>query len=218
MNLPFSYNQFLEVFRTYNEAIWPIQLLAYILAFASIFAVFRIRKYNSQWVSIILAILWIWTGWVYHILFFSTINPAAYLFGGLFILEGLLIWISGRFGHNLHFAFKPGPLGWTGAALIFYAMIIYPVLGSLGGHAYPAAPMFGVSPCPLTIFTLGILLWSRPKLPLYLLIIPGLWSLVGFTAALQLQMWEDVGLLIAALAALPLLIFRNRKGRNAAVT
>ena len=38
-----------------------------------------------------MAALWIWMGVAYHMLFFSQINKAAYLFGALFILEGILL-------------------------------------------------------------------------------------------------------------------------------
>ena len=42
------------------------------------------------------------------------------------------------------------------------------------GHVYPAAPMFGVTPCPLVIFTFGMLLLSRERAPWPLLVIPAL--------------------------------------------
>jgi hypothetical protein len=46
-------------------------------------------------------------------------------------------------------------------------------------------------------------------MPKYVLGIPLLWSIVGFTAALSLTILEDVGLLIAGLLA-TLLIFLRR--------
>jgi hypothetical protein len=92
---------------------------------------------------------------------------------------------------------------------IALALIVYPILGALTGHAYPRAPLFGVAPCPTAIFTFGILLWARNRVGIYLLIIPFLWSLVGFTAALKLGIREDFGLLIAGLLGTGLLIARR---------
>ena len=66
------------------------------------------------------------------------------------------------------------------------------MLGYFLGHRYPAAPSFGL-PCPTTIFTLGLLLWKRDKMPAWLFLIPLLWSAIGFSAALVLGMKEDVG-------------------------
>ena len=47
-------------------------------------------------------------------------------------------------------------------------------------------PLFGVAPCPTTIFTIGMLLLARGGWVVWLSIIPLLWSLVGLAAALQL--------------------------------
>jgi hypothetical protein len=133
-------------------------------------------------------------GWVYHLTFFSPINPAAYGFGAAFILQGLLF---------LWTAFKgqvscSATWGWRrsiGSALIAYGLLIYPLLGYSVGHVFPRAPSFG-APCPTTIFTFGVLLWAD-RTPRYLLIIPAIWSVIGFTAALTLGIYEDIGLLIA---------------------
>lgn len=39
--------------------------------------------------------------------------------------------------------------------LILYALIGYPAFGYFAGHHYPSVPVFGVAPCPTTIFTIG---------------------------------------------------------------
>jgi len=65
-------------------------------------------------------------------------------------------------------------------------------------------------PCPTTIFTFGVLLFANKKVPPHLLFIPLLWSVIGFTAALNLTIYEDIGLLVAGLITLILLLFSNR--------
>jgi hypothetical protein len=92
-------------------------------------------------------------------------------------------------------------MGWRGvlgSIVILYGLLIYPILGHAIGHVYPGNPTFG-APCPTTIFTFGILLWSV-GLPRYVLIIPTLWSIIGFFAAVSLGIREDIGLLVAGLA------------------
>ena len=85
---------------------------------------------------------------------------------------------------------------WVGLALIVYAMVAYPLLGMAFGHGYPQAPMFGLVPCPTTIFTFGMLLLAaRPKR--LLLWLPLVWSAIGFFAAVKFGICEDVGLLVA---------------------
>ena len=79
-------------------------------------------------------------------------------------------------------------------SFIVYALLIYELLGCWAGHGLMAGPLFGVAPCPTTIFTIGMLLLARGGWVVWLSIIPLLWSLVGLAAALQLGIPEDFGL------------------------
>lgn len=209
MELPFTTEQFLDVFRTYNEAIWPTQIIAYLLGTAAVLLPGKNKALFSKIISIILGLFWLWNGFSYHISFFSDINEAAFIFGSLFVIQGILFLAAGTVLENLRFHFRSNIYGAAGGLLIVYAMIIYPLLGANLGHGYPNAPMFGVAPCPTTIFTFGLLLWSTKKMPVWLLIIPGLWSLVGFSAALNLGIIEDTGLLVAGIAGTAMLLYRH---------
>ena len=62
--------------------------------------------------------------------------------------------------------------------------------------------MFGVAPCPTTIFTLGILLLLRGGWVIALSVVPLLWSFIGMAAAVQLGILEDLGMPVAGLALL----------------
>lgn len=210
MELPFSTDQFLEVFRSYNLAIWPAQIIAYLLGIAAIALALRHTAQAGRLIMAMLAAFWLWMGAAYHLAFFSAINPAAYVFGGLFILQGLLFLAAGLWRPNLSFRYRKDAYGLAGALLILYALAIYPALGVLFGHGYPYAPLFGVAPCPTAIFTFGLLLWTEGRVPLWLLVIPTVWALIGTTAALRLGVPEDVGLLVAAMVAVAMLAYRNR--------
>ena len=97
----------------------------------------------------------------------------------------------------------------VGGILLLYSLLIYPILGYFLGHVYPYSPTFG-APCPTTIFTFGLLLWTDGKFPKYLLIIPVIWSIVGFSAAFQWGVLEDIMLLISALVATAMIFYRNK--------
>lgn len=218
MDLPFTADAFLDLFREYNTAIWPAPVIAYLLGFTAVALALRKRPASGRTILAILALFWIWMGAVYHLMFFSAINRAALLFGGLFIAQGILFLIAGLGRRPPGFGFSGDAYGAAGSLFILYAVLIYPVLGTLLGHGYPYAPMFGVAPCPTTIFTFGILLWVKNSIPAWLLIIPLLWSFVGFSAALNLGMREDFGLLVAGLAGASLLLYRNRRFHNEVAT
>ncbi len=74
--------------------------------------------------------------------------------------------------------------------------------------------MFGVAPCPTTIFTLGILLWTTKSVPGYLLVIPFLWSIIGMSAAVNLRVPQDYGLVVAGILGTALILIQNRKAKS----
>ncbi|MGB3078824.1 MAG: DUF6064 family protein [Saprospiraceae bacterium] len=210
MKTPFTVDQFLDVFKNYNEAIWPMQVIFYLMGLVVIYLVFKPGSKAQKIINIVLAFLWLWMGIVYHLMFFTAINKAAYLFGGIFILQGVLILFYGVFQNKLSFKFRSGLYGVTGIVLILFALIFYPVLGYFLGHLYPSSPTFGL-PCPTTIFTFGLLLLTDKKCPVAIMIIPFIWSVIGFMAAFNFGIVEDTGLLVSGLVTLPMLIIRNKK-------
>jgi hypothetical protein len=209
MKLPFTIEQFLQLFRNYNTAIFPLQILFYLLALAVV--VLSIKKIRSadKIINVILAFFWLWMGVVYHLVFFATINKAAYLFGGLFIIQSVLFFYYGVINEKLKYHFTRNAMGVTGLILVIFALVVYPLLGYVYGHVYPAAPTFGL-PCPVTIFSFGVLLWSERKFPKIVLVIPFLWSLLGFSAATTLGIKEDTGLIVAGILATAILMLRKQ--------
>jgi hypothetical protein len=210
MDIPFTKDQFLNLFRDYNQSVFPVQIIFYILALYGIYLLFKNHKNKNIYISSLLAFLWFWIGIVYHIIFFSTINKAAYFFGILFIIQGLLFAIYGIFKGNITFESRNSIYNYIGVIFILYALIIYPILGHLLGHQYPNSPTFGL-PCPTTIFTFGLLLFVNKRISVFILIIPLLWSVIGFGAALNLSIYEDYGLLIAGVIGIILLLIQNKK-------
>ena len=209
MRIPFSREEFVGVFALYNESIWPLQWLLIAIAVIVIMLALQRTAGTARVAMLALAAIWLWSGVVYHVGFFSRINPAATLFGAAFVIEAaLLLWFGLR---------RPGPTfsvtggleaaaGW---ALVIYALVAYPALGYLLGHRYPASVTFGL-PCPATIFTLGVLLWIVPSPSWRLLAVPLLWALVGTSAAFQLGMLEDLGLAVSAIVVIYVMLSQHR--------
>ncbi len=211
IELPFTIDQFLQVFEVYNRAIWPTQIVAYLLGAVVLWLVKKQGPSAEIYINRIIGLFWIWTGIIYHIIFFAEVNPAAYIFGALFILQGVAFLVTEITDVRLRYGFKKDIYSITGTIFILYSIIIYPLLGYSFGHVYPQSPVFGVAPCPTTIFTIGILLQSKGKVPVWLIAIPGLWSLIGFSAAFQLHIYEDIGLLVAGVLGVCMMVFKNYK-------
>lgn len=192
--LPFSRAEFFAVFARYNEAVWPAQFALCALAVVAVVLSQRRSYRASRGAFVILAVLWLWMGVVYHAGFFAEVNPAAFIFAGVFIVEALLLLqLSTR--KNVMFAPHNNAPGWAGALLVALGLIIYPMLSVAAGHVYPGQPTFGL-PCPTTIFTVGVLVWALPTVPRRVFVIPMLWSLVGTVGAFQLSVPEDLSLLL----------------------
>jgi hypothetical protein len=213
--LPFSREQFLAVFAQYNAAIWPLQVVAALLGIAIVVALLWRSARAERWVLAGLALMWLWTGVAYHGVFFSRINPVAFAFAPLFVAQAMLLayaaWAAGVDARSR----ARGTRAWLGWALVAYAGLLYPLVGALTGHTYPAAPVFGVTPCPVTLFTLGVLLLGPQPVARQLLAIPALWALIGGSAAFLLDVAQDWPLLVGGVAATALLLWVGRSRRAA---
>lgn len=205
MYLPFTSDQFFDVFRRYNESVWPAQIALNVIGVFVAAAAWRANARRSwPWARVaivLLAALWLWTGIVYFRMFFATITLAGQIFGSLFIAEAALLLLS---------TWQNGPLrpvsrrsAIAGAFIIAYALLLYPIAGVAAGQQYPAIPTFG-APCPVTIFTFGLFCLFPTSISRVAMAVPVpvLWVLISSYAAFGFSVYEDFGLLVAAIAAI----------------
>jgi hypothetical protein len=213
--VPFTAEEFFEVFARYNDTVWPAQLLFYAVGILATVLAVRRHGQSSRMITLILAALWLWMGIVYHIGFFAEINKFAIVFGLLFAVQAALLFWIGVWKRKLIFRARPNVGGLVGTLFVLYALVIYPALGAFLGHRYPAVPTFGL-PCPTTIFTLGLLCWTDRDIPLSVVIIPLIWSGIGFFAAVQLNVPQDIGLLVAGVISIIFLLACNKNSEQSA--
>jgi len=214
--LPFTREQFIAVFAAYNTAVWPAQIVAGLLGLVMVAMLARPTTAGSRVIGIGLAVMWAWTGVGYHWIHFSAVNKAAWAFGALFVLQGIALFYA-AVGGRLRFGITRARSAWLGWALVVYAAVIYPVLGVWSGHRYPELPMFGITPCPVTLFTLGLLLLTTAPVSRWLLAIPLAWSLIGGSAAFLLGVPQDWLLLFSG-GAVALIVFRDARWRAGTAT
>jgi hypothetical protein len=207
MGLPFTHDQFFDVFSDYNQSLWPFVVLLWILTVTTLIALIRNRPSAQALITASLIIHWMWSAIAYHAVFFSRINPAAWLFSLLFLVQAGLLW---RHAARLQFVH---PQGWSvryafASMLVLYALI-YPGLVWLDGHVFPRAPAFGV-PCPTTILTIGLLIGAARPITLATAVIPIIWAFIGGSAAILLGVSADA-MLLAAGAGLIITIAGERR-------
>jgi hypothetical protein len=189
MNLPFTHDQFLDVFASYNAALWPGAAVLWLLTLAALLLLAKGRL-GPRLAGGLLAVHWAWAGIAYHFAFFAAINPAARLFGALFVLQAVLFLWFGVRHPDLQVAW--GTRSHQVLSLVFcvYALA-YPLLALASGLHWPRLPSFGV-PCPSTLLTVGLLLGLPPRRLRGLSVIPWLWCLVAGSAALALGILPDL--------------------------
>lgn len=205
--LPFTPAEFFDVFGSYNHAVWPLQIVAYGLGLVALGSLFWPSQAGDRVISAILAAMWLWNGIAYHWVFFSAINPLAFFFGAAFVIQGLIYLFEGVLRRRLNFGIARDLRSFVGIAFLIYATVLYPIIGYLLEHSYPRTPTFGITPCPLAIFTFGFLLFLRGRTRWWQHAIAIAWSVVGGSAAFLLDVPQDLVLLIAGPVTVGLLYF-----------
>jgi hypothetical protein len=192
--VPFTANEFLDVFAAYNQAVWPFAVILWLLTALVCGAVVLGASIRGPLPRFLLAAHWLWAGLVYHAWFFTAINPAAWLFAALFVAQSVLF-IAFRSWAVQAVDGVGSPRRVVSSLLIVYSLI-YPVVVCADGFAYPRMPTFGV-PCPTVVLTIGLLLaTSRPSI--LLSVIPVGWSVIAGTAAWRFGVHADFVLPAAA--------------------
>jgi hypothetical protein len=201
--------QLLEAVSTYNQAIWPMQIIGYVLALITVVLAFKRTVWASRIKFSVLAFFWLWVALMYWLPSAGPAFPIGYVFLVLYIIEGVLFLLQAIKGKLTFGTYnKTHTIG--GLTMILYAMIGYPLLAIILGHPYPQASLIGLTPCPLTLYTFGLLLLTRSAVPIILLIIPLFWGLSG-VLWISIGMWEDVGMVLGSLIAVALILIRNKK-------
>jgi hypothetical protein len=201
--LPFTSDEFSGVFALYNQTFIVVAAALWLASAGMVAFVARDPERRSRTLSLFLAVLWLWNAVAYHALFFTRINPAAWLFAALFVVQAVLfLWTTA--GRRIEYF---SSIGWRrriGQGVVAYGLA-YPFLTIALGHSYPATPTFGV-PCPTAILTIGVLVGARGQVPLALAIVPIVWGFIGGSAAVLLAVPTDYvllggGILLTAIMA-----------------
>lgn len=211
MRLPFTETQFLDVLGAFNSAV-PLVIAGLWVATLAII-VTSMRRSADQLVGALLAVHWMWSGVAYHWLYFTRINPAAWAFGALFVIEGAAFAWFGVSRRRLAFRWGSSPFQVLGALLVICALA-YPGLVAACGFAWPRMPAFGV-PCPTTLLTVGLLSLTSSTAGRWLAVIPAVWGIVGGAAAFLLGVLPDYGLIVAASIAAAFILVSRRTVRPA---
>jgi hypothetical protein len=206
--LPFTVEDLLAVFATYNLAIWPMQVVAYILGVAAVLLVAGRSALTTRVIVGILSFLWLFSSGFFIFALVEIYRPA-YVFGAAFIVQAA-IFFACAVKPRLSFAFARDAYTLVGLVFIAFAMVGYPVMGYFVGHRYPQSPPFGLTPCPLSVFTFGLLLLADSRVPKWLLAIPFLYA-IGGIMPVSIGVIEDLAMIVAGVVGTAMIVSRDAK-------
>ena len=196
MQLPFTPTEFYDVFGAYNSALWPGALALWFISVALVARAAGMTIPPSRALSALLAVHWAWSALAYHAAFFRDVNPMAWVFAALFLIQAAAFVWYGVVQRRIQFSTGRSWRHFGGAILIISAFV-YPVINLAQGSDWARVPTFGV-PCPTTILTIGLLLPAA--IPSWrLAVIPVAWSVVAGSAAFVFGVHADVMLPVSAL-------------------
>jgi hypothetical protein len=197
VQLPFTREAFFDLLADYNVALWPAVAALWVASVLVCAWLLASRRPPNRWISGLLAGHWAWAAVAYHIAFFTRINPAAWLFAAIFLVQAAFFLWFGVVRDQLSFTSRRttwGPVGWI---LVLYALV-YPAINAVQHDSLLRIPTFGL-PCPTTIFTGGLILLASPR-SRALAIVPMIWSVIGGSAAVLLGVSADYALPLTGVA------------------
>jgi hypothetical protein len=208
--LPYTAEVWFALFDEYNRAIRPLQGVSLFLTASILMLALRSRENRSRIIVAILAAGWVWTGSVFHLVYFSEINFAAPVYGAVFILQGVLLFWSGVYRNHISIRFQRKPTSYAGAAIFILSAVILPVIDWHHGLSWTDARFALLAPGATAGLTLGLLMMVDRRPPLWVGAIPVLWTTVAGAHAAVLGVYQDIALTAAGLVALFWLIARAR--------
>lgn len=173
----FSQTAYYRQFELYNQAIWPLHVIAIIFALVILYALWKKPLWAGRLVALLLVVSWVWVGWAFLYQRFYQIHVVAdrYAFG--FVLQaGLITWygvIRNRFTVFVRNQFRIK----MGSGLLVFAFIFYPFIAFITGRSWMQFEMFALAPDPTVLATLAILLFYEVPITLYA--IPLIWMLLS---------------------------------------
>jgi hypothetical protein len=204
--LPYSAEVLFALFDEYNQAIRPLQGVALFLTAGILILTLRSRGNRSRIIVAILAAGWIWTGAVFHLVYFSELNFAAPVYGAVFIIQGSLLFWAGVHRKRISIRFQRKPAGLAGAAIVILSAVILPVIDWHQGFSWTEARFALLAPGATAGLTLGLLMMADRRPPLWVAAIPVLWTVLASVHAAVLGIYQDIALTGAGLAALVWLV------------
>ena len=173
----FSETAYYRQFEFYNQAIWPLHLVAGLFALSILYALFKKPEWAGRIVAIILVVSWLWVAVAFLYQRFYQIHVVADWYALGFVLQAGLLTRYGVINNRMSLDVNSQHRIIIASALLLLSLIIYPFIPFLGGRNWQEFEMFALAPDPTVIATLAILILY--KVPWAHFVIPLIWVILS---------------------------------------
>jgi hypothetical protein len=208
--LLFSPRTYYRLFELHNRAWWPAQLFFLGVGASIVVLLRRGTQWSSTAILVLLSSCWLFVAWAFHLERYATINWAAQYFAAAFVSQALLM-LAYAFGQRPLFTRPSGRAGVAALGLVLFALAGWPLLASVVGRAWMQSELFGLTPDPTVVATLGVLATATPRAPRYLVVVPALWCVIS--GATLWAMESPEALFVALLGLCGLIAAFRARGR-----
>lgn len=209
--LLFSPETYYRLFELHNRALWPLHAVALAAGVAIVLIALRPgTPAAGRIIAALLALAWLWVAWAFLLERYATINFAARWFAAGFAAEALLLTWIGVIRGRLRVPDRLTPARRAGLALYGFAVVAQPLIGITAGRTWSQVEVFGMTPDPTAVATIGALLFLGGKPSALLPVIPLLWCAVSGATLWALRAPDALLLPVAGSIAIALALWRRR--------
>ena len=205
----FSSHTYYRLIELYNKALWPAHLLAILFSMALLYLCLKKPDKHGKIIGSILVLSWLWVSGAFLWQRFATIHWVASYYAFGFVIQSILLFWMGIVKGGLHIHSPRSIQNKLGLAILFFGLLIQPLLMILAGHNWKQTELFALTPDSTVMATMGLLLLTDLKKTAWLLVIPLLWCIVSAATLYALGSLAAVSLIIAALIITVTLILRK---------
>lgn len=189
--IPYSAEAYQGLFTYYYQAISPLHIMALGIGFYLVVLLARHSSRGPIIAKLIIAVLWIWNGVVFHGQYLIDLNWAAEYFGYAFIAQGLMIGTHAYINRTNNY--RPDAIiRAIGCGLVIFGMIFSPTIAAIAETPISQTHLFGITPLPMIMASLGAILVIYAKPPIWLFVIPISWAIWEALTAQSLGLWVDL--------------------------
>jgi hypothetical protein len=199
--LMFAPRTYYRLIERYNLEVWPLHVAAMAAGAVILFLIVGRGRNAGRIAAALMAMVWLWIAWAFHLERYRTIfYPAGWL-AALFAAEALLlIWIG-----VVRDQFRPRA-SVPALVLFAFALLVQPLIGLLLGRPWTQLEVFGIAPDPTVAATFAVVLAMNQRARLSLLVIPLLCA-----AFSGLTLWAMGSVEAVVLPAMALLTLAARR-------